>query len=236
MRLLLDAEQTDVAAGELVFISPMKTFRIWPKISRQVVSLLCLRSEYVRTLATKVGYVLDGELFFLRTCLEDFYIGRLLSDCIDEARLKRPGYRLATDALITLLALQVCRRNLRVRLNPQIEFSRVGPVDRRLRRAVEYIHAHYENNLSLAEIAAEAFLSEYHFARLFKRVFGTSPHAYLAAVRIEQARKLLATSDLAIVDIALRVGYSSQSHFTKLFREQTGFTPAEYRMLSRGRE
>jgi AraC family transcriptional regulator len=116
-----------------------------------------------------------------------------------------------------------------VRSNQQLEISRVGVVDRRLRRAIEYIHAHYNRELSLAEIAEAAFLSEYHFARLFKRVTGLTPHNYLAAVRIEQARLMLAETDLSIVAVSTAIGYSSQSHFTKIFRNLTGFTPAEYR-------
>ena len=83
--------------------------------------------------------------------------------------------------------------------------------------------------LSLAEIAAAAYVSEFHFARLFKKITGTTPHAYLAGLRIERARKLLAETDLAITEVGARVGYNSQSHFTKIFRAATGLTPHAFR-------
>jgi len=111
----------------------------------------------------------------------------------------------------------------------KLELSRVGVVDRRLRRAIEFMYLHSAEELSLSEIAREAFLSAYHFARLFKRITGLTPHNYLANIRIEQARHLLGTSDLSINAIATRVGYESQSHFAKLFRAATGLTPKEFR-------
>src|ERR1051325_8956198 len=70
---------------------------------------------------------------------------------------------------------------------------RVGLVDRRIRRAVELMHAQLHEDMPLEEMAAAAFLSPFHFARLFKKVTGTTPHAYLAALRLERARTLPAT-------------------------------------------
>ena len=91
------------------------------------------------------------------------------------------------------------------------------------------MHDNCGREFALAEIAASVFVSEFHFARLFKKITGTAPHAYLAAIRIERARKLLAETDLALTEIGAKVGYNSQSHFTKIFREATGFTPHQYR-------
>ena len=83
--------------------------------------------------------------------------------------------------------------------------------------------------LRLAEIAAAAYLSAFHFARLFKKITGTTPHAHLAALRVERARRLLAETDLPVGEVGARVGYESQSHFTKIFREATGLTPRAFR-------
>jgi AraC family transcriptional regulator len=110
-----------------------------------------------------------------------------------------------------------------------LELSRVGLVDRRVRRAVELMHARLDRELPLEELAAAAYLSPFHFARLFKKVTGASPHAYLAALRIERAQTLLASADASVTEIAARVGYSSPSHFTKAFRQSTGLTPSAFR-------
>ncbi|HMV50902.1 MAG TPA: AraC family transcriptional regulator, partial [Blastocatellia bacterium] len=106
-------------------------------------------------------------------------------------------------------------------------------VDRRLRRAIEFMHDNCGRELSLAEIAAAAYLSEFHFARLFKKITGATPHGFLASLRIERARRLLAESDLPITEVGAAVGYAGQSHFTKVFREATGMTPQAFRRAAR---
>lgn len=218
--------------GQLVLIQPGRAYKL--TINRpSLVASARIKRDYLQRLAQEMGYARDGELYFLTPSVEATQLHQQILACVDEARRAATGYRIALDALLTYATVLTLRDLVRCRLNPQLELSRVGLVDRRLRRAVEYIHAHYSKDLSLSEIAAEAFLSEYHFARLFKKIFGLTPHHYLAAVRIEQARKLLSESDLSIVEVSARVGYSSQSHFTKVFREQTGFTPAEFRALSK---
>jgi AraC family transcriptional regulator len=111
----------------------------------------------------------------------------------------------------------------------------VGIVDRRLRRAIEFMSDNCGRELSLAEIAGAAYLSEFHFARLFKKTTGATPHAYLASLRIERARRLLAESDLPIAEVGAEVGYASQSHFTKIFREATGMTPKAFRNAATNR-
>jgi len=116
-----------------------------------------------------------------------------------------------------------------VRRSDELELSRVGLVDRRIRRAVELMHAHMDRELPLEEIAAAAYLSPFHFARLFKKLTGASPHAYLATLRVERAQALLAQTDLSVAEVSLRVGYASSSHFTKAFRQATGLTPSAFR-------
>jgi AraC family transcriptional regulator len=121
------------------------------------------------------------------------------------------------------------RHHSNVRRSEELELSRVGMVDRRIRRAIELMHAHLERELPLDEIAAAAYLSPYHFARLFKKLTGTSPHSYLGNLRVTRAQTLLAETDLSISEVSARVGYSSPSHFTKAFRQATGLTPRSFR-------
>jgi AraC family transcriptional regulator len=110
-----------------------------------------------------------------------------------------------------------------------MELSRAGLVDRRIRLAVELMHAHMSRELSLEEIAAAAHLSPFHFSRLFKKLTGSTPHAYLASLRAARARDLLAETDLSVTEVGARVGYMSSSHFSKAFRQSTGISPSAYR-------
>lgn len=103
----------------------------------------------------------------------------------------------------------------------------------RLRRVQAMIDLRLDEPLTLAELAAEAGLSRMHFAAQFRAATGCSPHAYLLSRRIEAAKRLLAEGDTALVQVALRVGFLAQSHFTTVFKRMTGETPGRWRRLNR---
>jgi len=99
----------------------------------------------------------------------------------------------------------------------------------RLQSVLAYIRDHLGENLSVAVLADKAAVSVAHFRRLFQEAMGTPPHRYVLATRLEQARSLLAVTQLPIAQIADECGFSSQSHFTASFRAAHACTPAEYR-------
>jgi AraC family transcriptional regulator len=98
-----------------------------------------------------------------------------------------------------------------------------------LQQVIDYIHTHLDRNLSLVEVAGTINISPTYFASLFKRATGTSPHQYVIQQRVERAKLMLSKTDLAIADIALQVGFSSQSHLTQQFKRLTGVTPKQVR-------
>jgi AraC family transcriptional regulator len=184
----------------------------------------------VNELVTEIGLTrTTAEIVFRNNRTKDEAITHIARAMINEIDVERLGHGPMLDALVRQLVIHLLRSHLTVRKPTQIELSRAGPVDRRLRRAIEFMHDNYERELALEEIASAAYLSEYHFARLFKQITGVTPHVYLANVRLEHARSLLSETSLSISDIATRVGYQSQSHFTKIFKSVTGVTPRLYR-------
>lgn len=104
-----------------------------------------------------------------------------------------------------------------------------GLPPKKLQAAIEYLEAHIGEDPGLVEMAAATGLSPYHFARCFKQSTGMTPHRYLVGKRVELVKRLLATSGLPIVDVALAAGFSSQSHMTTVFRKLTGTTPRMFR-------
>ncbi|HKS39903.1 MAG TPA: helix-turn-helix domain-containing protein [Blastocatellia bacterium] len=184
----------------------------------------------VNELVTEIGLTrATAEIVFREGCVRDEIIVQAARAIASEMADERLGHNAMLDALVRQLAIHLLRSHLTVRKSAQIELSRAGPVDRRLRRAIEFMHDNYSRELALGEIASAAYLSEYHFARLFKQVTGVTVHVYLANLRLEHARRLLAETELAISEISTRVGYQSQSHFTKIFKSVTGVTPRVYR-------
>ncbi|ODH02938.1 hypothetical protein A4S05_22015 [Nostoc sp. KVJ20] len=99
----------------------------------------------------------------------------------------------------------------------------------RLQQAIEYVHAHLDRDLSLAEIAGVVNISPTYFANLFKGATGISPHQYVVQQRVEWAKLLLLKTNLSIADIALQVGFSNQSHLTRHFKRLIGVTPKQVR-------
>ncbi len=99
----------------------------------------------------------------------------------------------------------------------------------RLQAVLAHIRDHLGEDLSVSLLAAKAGVSVAHFRRLFQEAVGTPPHRYVLSTRLEQARKLLASTRLPIARIADECGFSSQSHFTACFRTAHASTPAEYR-------
>jgi AraC family transcriptional regulator len=101
-----------------------------------------------------------------------------------------------------------------------------------LHDAIEYIHAHLSEELSLTNLADHLNLSAFHFARLFKNSLGLSPHQYVLQNRVERAKKLIAVSAGSnLTDIALQVGFYDQTHFGKAFKRVVGVSPKVFSKL-----
>lgn len=144
----------------------------------------------------------------------------------DEAREVLRGFY--TDALHTTLLRRLAR----------LRGDEVGGSARRkssplpswrLRRVYEYVEARQQDKIRLADMANAAGLSSMHFAAQFRMATGFRPHDYVVHRRIQRAKALLSGSDMAIIDIALSLGFQTQSHFTTVFRRIAGFTPRSWR-------
>lgn len=103
----------------------------------------------------------------------------------------------------------------------------------RMQAVLTLVHQDLAGDLSVDALAAHAGISRAHFRRVFEEATGTSPHRYVLSARLEEARNLLAVTNLPIAAVAQECGFSSQSHLTHRFRAAHGTTPADYRMKAR---
>lgn len=157
---------------------------------------------------------------------EDDLIRNIGLTLLSEAEAVTPSGRLFSDSLIQTLTLHLLCNYSTARAVPETNGGLSGY---KLRRVQEFINENLENDMSLAEIAAVADLSQFHFARAFRKTVGQTPQQYLMQQRIEKAKNLLADGELPIVEVSLRSGFKNQSHFTTLFRKFTSFTPKSWR-------
>jgi len=167
--------------------------------------------------------------FSLDSISDDQTLERILAEFVSELTAEKPGKDIVLRALVEQALVHILRNYATPKLSEDLELSRVGLVDRRIRRSVELMHTQLDQDLTLKALAAASYLSPFHFARLFKKLTGSSPHNYLAGIRATRAQLLLAETDLSVTEIGARVGYLSGSHFTKAFRTATGATPREFR-------
>ncbi len=93
----------------------------------------------------------------------------------------------------------------------------------------EYIDTHYQQDIRRETLAELVYLNVDYMSRIFKKEAGISISAYLMQKRVEEAKNMLTRSSLPINTVSIYVGYSNFSYFTKMFRENTGFSPLEYR-------
>ena len=97
----------------------------------------------------------------------------------------------------------------------------------------EYLSAHYAEQISLNELVKRFHFSRNHIINLFKKQYGRTPFAYLASVRIENARRLLVITSRTAEEIAIECGFSDYSHFYKAFKKSNGCSPKEWRIRTK---
>lgn len=140
----------------------------------------------------------------------------------DEMRAGNAYGPLATEGLLLQLTAALLR-------------SRGGPLTRgvlapwQVRRATEFMAAHLDTPVSLADIASSVQLSAYHFCRAFKATTGQTPAQWLAVRRMERAQVLMLDPGYPLLQVALAVGYASAGAFATAFKRVTGLTPATWR-------
>lgn len=153
-----------------------------------------------------------------------FFLRLLLSEL---ERRQRDYEKLCLFAFESLL---LCMR----RVHPK-EFAISAPkrTARECSGIKRYIDLHFRDPISLDRLAEVCGLNKYYLAHAFREYIGMSPINYLNARRVEEAGRLLCSTNDSISQIASTVGFSSQSYFAQVFQKSTGESPGEYRKRHR---
>lgn len=138
------------------------------------------------------------------------------------------------DMKSVICHISVIRRGLLERLINDYAEPIMADEDERELECIEktcrYLEKNYYRNISLDELSLLAGLSKYYLLRTFTKFKGISPHKYLETVRVEKSKKML-DEGIPIVEVALRIGLTDQSHFTNLFKAFIGVTPKAYQKI-----
>ncbi|MBA4045652.1 MAG: hypothetical protein C0510_00280 [Erythrobacter sp.] len=167
----------------------------------------------------------------IRPVLGERHIGlqRLLQTIVAEVK----AGKVAAPAMIEGLTLQAAAVIAREFGPHSGMLAKGGLSPWQLRQAVEYMKENLAEPITVSAIAATSGLSRFHFTRAFRESAGMSPAQYLKQLRIQRACDLLEITDLAVSDVAKRVGYGAPQAFARLFRQAVGVSPREHRQVRR---
>jgi AraC family transcriptional regulator len=138
-----------------------------------------------------------------------------------------PSGRLFLDSVEQAMAVTLLNGHA-VRHRP-VQIYRGGLGSARLRKIRELVHAKMEDDLSLDEMAQSVGLSTAHFARMFRKSTGQTPHQFVLRQRVERAKAMLRAPGARVLDVAVACGFKTQQHFAQVFCDVCGVSPTRYR-------
>jgi AraC family transcriptional regulator len=187
-----------------------------------------LRRRLVQEVAAELGVDKPGLTLIPRLGERDLLIERLALGVREALTDDDDAAGIYVDYLSRALAARLLREHSNAA--PQRgEPARGGLTDAQRSLVIDFMEAHLDQPVALAEMAAACGLSPTHFARQFKAALGAPPHQHLMQLRVERAKRLLQQGPTPIVEVALACGFTHQEHLTRIFRRMTGMTPASFR-------
>ncbi|BAZ05614.1 helix-turn-helix domain-containing protein [Calothrix sp. NIES-3974] len=211
----------------------MSIFCRWERDDRFL--QISISSAFVDTVARET---MERENLELIPCFrtKDSQLEAIAMMLLTELQQENTASHLYVESLANLLAIHLIRQYATSK--PHLAIREGGLPPYQLTQVLEYINAHLDRNVKLADLAPLLNMSKYHFSHAFQQSMGIPPYQYLLQQRIERAKLLLKQTERystgvptrSLAEIALDCGFSSHSHFTKQFRQFTGMTPTAYRL------
>ena len=182
---------------------------------------LSVKPDVLRFIAENMPGAQEGDPYFLQTIIQDQKLFRLMQEFAVEVQYG--GEPLAQESLFLEIVTYCLTRY--ARLNP-VEQEDI-PYRHTIQAARDYLEQHFEQHISLEELARIAHASPFYLNRIFRQEVGIPPYEYLVHVRIKHAQQLLEEGK-TIAEAAYLTGFSDQSHLTRFFKRHVGISPGEY--------
>ncbi len=151
----------------------------------------------------------------------------LFHNIIAEATKQSPGYKAAIQIDLAKALVYIHRHAL----SANHQLVQETHIQKKITDVVRYIGNNYMNELSISHLAKRFFISRSHLSRTFKKVTGLTIVEYINMVRINHAKKLLRNENFSILQISEKSGFSNSTHFARIFKRTTGYSPSQFRQL-----
>ncbi len=218
-------------ANETISLSPHDCFLVNPHVMHTELSSATDPLEYIVIGLKRVSfhgsnreprYAIVGDRANQRVLLPYF------QDILRELSLTRAGYLEACASILDVLLIKIDRTT-----HMDVSPADSEQVPSACAAAKRYIDKHFQEPITLEDLAQQAGISKYYLSRTFHGCYGVSPMQYLGQRRVLEARHLLSTTDHSQDVIAMLAGFSSPSYFTQAFKRVTGMNPSDFRRTLR---
>ena len=225
-QFLIEDKTYPVSVNDLVIVNP-NVSHTEVSLNASPLKYIVLGVEGLELTATKRNDNTNFCIINFKNWRENVLL--CLQHMLTEIENKHAGYEIVCQDLMEILI---------VLLGRQTNFSTIlSPVNKKTSRLCgstkRYIDTHYQENITLDQLAEVCHVSKYHLAHAFTEEYGISPINYLISKRIAEAEHLLKTTDFSLSLISNTTGFSSSSYFAQIFRKQKGMSPTEFRKQSR---
>lgn len=225
----------DVHHGDLILNSggsqPYEVrWKCLSSVPTQTLHLHLNRDLVARAAQEVIGTDLARLALARRSSFQDPLLTQVALALWRELEQPSPAGNLFAQTAAQLLAVHLVRHyTTNGKTTTAVPLSPPGLTSRQIKQVQDFMLAHLGKDLSLETLAQQIGFSPYHFARLFRKATGASPHQFVLRKRIERAQWLLQGSDMTLADIAGACGFADQSHMTQVFKRALGLTPHAYR-------
>lgn len=229
----MGGRMTLLMAGDLFIIPPGKTHRYMCNRDIKLYNCMFTADAFgemygklisIPAVNSLLNTSFDGFMHAHLELQERGAVTQLLADMWQESTRRQPGWEVLVTSYGTSLLIHTSRIFQHHITDMQEKRTYMGYVT----QALQYIDAHYQEELSIHDIAEHIGVSNDYFSRQFKQVTGIAPVEYLRRYRFARAMELLA-GGMSVTDVSHQVGFRNLCHFSREFKNQLGVTPSQYR-------
>lgn len=219
---IINEKRYEVSSGDVVIINSKMLHQEWANATQIREAIICTFDSF------QVGSLPPNCLIGEEICpvihlsQNKEQIDQCFHFLLEESR-KEGTYNYYLISLIMQQILVLLFRNIKIEEKKEKDFLRECNI------VISYIEEHYKEQITLDDLAKQVFISKGHLSHIFRAQMGEAPIRYLIRKRIDEAKKLLADTNLPVGEVAAEVGYENAVYFSQIFSKETGFSPIQYR-------